>query len=163
MFPEDEKYAALMSIVGFDATDLAANRQGKLSERQGRRIRTNAYTALSLFSVFGIGSGLGIALLSKPPLAQGAVMVGLLLGGGLVAIGVLLYMFMRRDLGAVGVRCAEGAANISGERMGFLLNVGDEHLPVLYDLRSYIQSEQVYRAYYTPNDRRLLSLELGDR
>jgi hypothetical protein len=155
----DDKTQELMRLIGYSETDLAANRTGTLSGRQKRQIRKNARTALLMFGMAGLCFAVMIGMTGKQPLTEMSVIITGLIGGSFAAIGIALYWLQRRDYHQGIVKCLVGTVKVLPHNPGFALCVGDQQLPILYDLGGLVEENIAYKVYYAPSDRRLVSLE----
>jgi hypothetical protein len=144
----------------FDASDLDANRSGRLSARQGERFRAArgaARVVLAMFAVAVVGSGLFVAW-SLPP-EQLAVAVG----GLVAALGVGLAVSFRSilALGARSVSTAEGLAEADAEGR---LRLGDKTLALAAPAHlDAFEPGAAYRVFYVAGPRAIvLSAEALD-
>jgi hypothetical protein len=144
----------------FDASDLDANRSGRLSARQGARFRAArgaARIALAVFAVAVVGSGLAVAW-SLPP-EQLAVTVA----GFVAALGVGLAFSLRSllALGARTVSTAEGLAEADAEGR---LRLGGKTLALAAPAHlDAFEPGAAYRVFYVEGARALvLSAEALD-
>jgi len=152
----------LQATFFFSATDLDANRQGKLSPRQQARQRaagTNMRLAAGVFILVMIGS-LGVILFMNQP----AGVTGDLDGNGTpilvmaaavgiaILVGVLISFRHMTSAREKQISTAEGTARwgkIELEKANFELRIGTKKLRLLTEeqLVSFVEGEE-YRVYY---------------
>ncbi len=152
----------LQATFFFSATDLNANRQGKLSSRQQARQRaagTNMWLAVGVFIFVMIGS-LGVILFMNRPAGvtgdlngNGTTLLVMAAAVGIaILVGVLIslrYMTAAREK---QISAAEGTAKwgkIETEQANFELRIGTKKLRLLTEeqLVSFVEGEE-YRVYY---------------
>jgi len=152
----------LQATFFFSATDLNANRQGKLSSRQQARQRavgTNMRLAMGVFILVMIGSLGVILLMNRPagvtgdPNGNGTTLLVMAAAVGIVIlVGVLIslrYMTAAREK---QISTAEGTVKwgkIQAEQAIFELGIGTKKLRLLTEeqLVSFVEGEE-YRVYY---------------
>ncbi len=155
----DDKLKALMTIIKYSDEDLQSNRQGNLSGRQKQLIGNSATKMLLVFVLVGLFFGGMLIVLADQPLTGNVIAVSGLLGGVYIVIGVFLFWLQRRDRVGGIVKCGVGVIKILPREMGYLLCVDDVQLPIAYDIQALIDENVMYKVYYTPTDRRTVSLE----
>lgn len=148
-----------MRIIGYSDLDLIANRTGILSERQKQIIQKNARTLLLVFGATGLVFALLIGLTGKRPLTEGPMTIAGLLGCSFIAIGIALYWLQHRDYQNGIVKYLVGTIEVLPHRYRFVLSIDGKQLPILFDLRGLFEENAVYKVYYTPAARKLVSLE----
>ena len=160
---------ALMAALQFNSVDLEANRQGRLSPAQMRRIKQarqrHLLIAAALFVVFVIGA---TVFLYAGQLADNRILSGA--GGALIVMNALLLgiagrgaMRMNGDLGSGGVESLAGEVERVLRRGrqsdSFLLRIDGADLPVTKDIFLGFAHERPYRIYRARRSGRLLSAE----
>lgn len=152
----------LASVFGFTAEQLVANREGRVADGQTAPLWTGVLWGVPL-SLLALGLGL-----SAIKFAKGFMRVlGPILGAivAVVLAGVIAYPSLR-DLFEPTVAVAEGpVTEQSGAGKGpgkAVLTIGDQRLLSEGETMAAAEAivkNQVYRAYYLPNTKRLLSIE----
>ncbi|MFV8755112.1 hypothetical protein ACNOYE_31580 [Nannocystaceae bacterium ST9] len=156
------EHGSLAEVFGFTSEQLASNREGRLGEGQTAPLWTAVAWSVptSLLALL-----LGIAAIKY---ARGVLrVVGPLLGTlAALAIGGLLAYPSLRDLFEPRVALVEGpVSDQSGAGKGpgqAVLHIGDQRLLTRGETMAaaaVIVRGEVYRAYYLPNTKRLLSIE----
>lgn len=152
----------LAGVFGFTAEQLVANREGRVADGQTAPLWTGVLWGVPL-SLLALALGL-----SAIKLARGIMRVlGPILGtiAALVLAGVIAYPSLR-DLLEPTVAVVEGPVT---EQVGAgkgpgraVLTIADQRLQTEGETMAAaatIVKNQVYRAYYLPNTKRLLSIE----
>lgn len=161
--------SGLMAALQFTRSDLAANRQGRLSPAQAARIqrarRRQLFLAAILFFSFVLGAT--ILLFSGQrednPILSGA-------GGALIVMNALLVGLVGRGSMRVGSDLgADSVEELAGEvervlrrgRQGdsYLLRINGADLRVTKEIFLGFRHECQYRVYRTKGSRMLLSAE----
>jgi hypothetical protein len=157
--PATEERARLLAAFHASATDLAANRAGCLSGAQIQRLRRAARrTLLGALAGDVVLLAIMVAVASKP-LKPVQVILALLLGGALLAVGVVGFRHLGRSATDGVVERLTGEARISNRGRGgtFLVIVGREfRVP----RRSYnLRGGANYSVYFTPAGKAVVALE----
>jgi hypothetical protein len=153
---------SLSEVFGFTEAQLSSNREGVVADGQT--------TSLWISVAWGVPLGLGALLVGLAAIkyARGVLRVLGPLMGGLAAtfLGVLLVYTAVRDLVDSRVVRVEGPVT---EQVGVgkgpgkaVLTIGGERLSTEGDTMAAaaaIEKGVVYRAYYLPHTKRLLSIE----
>lgn len=158
----------LAETLNFTEEDLQANRNGRLSEEQQRRLSAQSGCSIvgSALVVLGLaGAGFWMLALGWWQLAAVffvlAVVIGLLNRAGRGGF--------RAEINAGTVAIAAGEitlsaneiANPNGGVVEYLLQVNDEVFVIPRDAFAAFEDNAVYRVYYLPQSRIVLSAELG--
>jgi hypothetical protein len=156
----------LASVFGFTAEQLVANREGRVADGQTAPLWTGVLWGVPL-SLLALALGL-----SAIKFAKGFMRVlGPILGtiAALVLAGVIAYPSLR-DLLDPTVAVVEGPVTEqtgAGKGPGqAVLTIGDQRLLTEGETMAaaeVIGKDQVYRAYYLPSTKRLLSIEPAER
>lgn len=164
-----EAASSLMTALQFTGTDLAANRQGKLSPAQTARIqqvrRRQLLLAVILFFFFVIGATI---LLFAGQRAGNPILSGA--GGALIVMNALLIGLVGRGSMRIGSDLrADNVEALAGEvervlrrgRQGdsYLLRINGDDLRVTKEIFLGFRHERPYRIYRTKGSRMLLSAE----
>ncbi len=164
-----EAASGLMAALQFTGSDLAANRQGRLSPAQAARIqrtrRRQLFLAVILFIFFVIGATILLFAGQREgnPILTGA-------GGALIAMNALLVGLVGRGSMRVGSDLRAGSVEaLAGEvervlrrgRQGdsYLLRINGDDLRVTKEIFLGFRHECPYRIYRTKGSRMLLSAE----
>ena len=154
----------LMNLVNFTQKDLAANREGHLSEAQRARARRGAITSLLGPGLIGLVGAVGILVARgfPPPTINLIVAAVVLFGFGAVAVvsASALWTVYRNNRveQAAGDIQAKGAKPMLG-RGTYGLMVGDEHFGTRMPLADVVEEGSQWRVYYTPSNRLVVSME----
>lgn len=175
---KQSKQYRLMEAIGFDETDLAANREGTLSLRQQSKLRhrynDRRFTIIA-FLIFGTGFA-GYAILTegfKHPASIGALVVNVL---GIATIGLLYmsYIWLLRGgkislVGKPTVATIEGLVNAYSylykeeeeavEQRIYHLDIGGKLFTVTQPVFEAFENGGNYRVYYIPAQTYLLAAE----
>ena len=160
---------ALMAALQFTSVDLDANRQGRLSPAQRRRIKQarqrQLLIAVALFVMFVIGATI---FLYAGQIADNRILSGA--GGALIVMNALLVGIAGRGAMRVNGDLRSGnVETLAGEvervlRRGrqidsYLLRIGGADLRVTKDIFLGFAHERPYRIYIARGTGRLLSAE----
>lgn len=164
-----EAASRLMAALQFTGSDLAANRQGRLSPAQAARIqrtrRRQLLLAVILFFFFVIGATI---LLFAGQREDNPILTGA--GGALIVMNTLLVGLVGRGSMRVGSDLRAGSVEaLAGEvervlrrgRQGdsYLLRINGDDLRVTKEIFMGFRHECLYRIYRTKGSRMLLSAE----
>jgi hypothetical protein len=122
-------------------------------------MRGNARGFLFVTLAAGLLFAAGICLAGRQPLTLQTMVIAAVIGGALIAMGVLLFGLLSQETQQTAVRCLTGRLKLSPRRYGFALRVGHEQLLVAADLRALIEEDSVYNVYYVPANRMVVSIE----
>jgi hypothetical protein len=171
---------ALQQTLKFSLEDVSYNRNGQITEAQRRQLMTNllweSVVALGLMGIFALALLGGIGAFIEELSSDEAVIIPLLILGGLVVllgIGVLSYLrraFQRwRDAQsgtavrieghASSVRRVTGSGKNRTVRYYFVFDSGVEFQVSAAPYTALLNHEQ-YRLYYTPQSKQILSIEV---
>ena len=152
---------ALATALTFVPEDLEANRQGRVSRRQARRLWLSDFARLVIGPVLiliGLAGSLAGRARAIPARAGGGAAVALLLGVFLGWSGLKLLL----DLLHQQVAAAEGELRAieegAGRNSAYYFVIGDQRWEVFEDAYDAID-EGNRRLYYLPMTRRVLSVE----
>lgn len=152
----------LPQAFGFTEEQLASNREGQVAEGQTSVLWTSVLWGVPL-SVLALLLGLAALRYARGPLRVVGPLLGLVAALGL---GTLMAYPSLRDLVAPTVAAAEGPVTEqtgAGKGPGHaVLTIGGQRLltqaPTMVAAEA-IEKGTVYRAYYLPHTKRLLSIE----
>jgi len=163
--------AALMHELKFDANDLAANRDGQLSQRQRDYLeldrRKNAIVGGAVVVALVLASGvmLFIGFVNENLILQGLAMVLIVCNTAATTLFSLEYLKMRSDLRTDGIDVVEGEAQHVVRQLGRAqagsIRVGEVVEIPTDDVETFKAFEPgaQYRLYRTARTHRLLSVE----
>ena len=155
----EDKLNVLKTILEFSDEDLQSNQNGKLSYKQRRLIKKNAITSTISFFAAGLAISVLFLLVAKRPLSVNTVEISATIFSLFVLIGLILFFIQYRDYRNGKVKSHIGELNIVPNRYSYFLVIGQVKLPLIYDLRGLIEESTIYKVYYTPNEKKILSLE----
>ncbi len=146
-----------MSLPGEDA-DSEANRAGRLSEGQARRLWRASLGNMIGYDVLALGLGAIVFFVADKPLEP----VQWLLAGGLMmvaaVVGVVGVVRTRSAIDAGIVHCAVGTVTISRSRYGSHLTVGGNRLSLGTGLGSVVTGTDC-RVCWAPGINRVVAIE----
>jgi hypothetical protein len=159
----------LTQALDFTADDLAANREGRLSEAQ----RTRLQKLRQRSALIGVGAVVGLGLMATIILFLGQGNGSLILN--LVGIGVTIcnaalagvlvrsWLRLSADINANAVQAISGTIThklrVTGRSVTYILNVDGEELIVARPIFRAFDEGKGYRLYRTASSRLLLSAE----
>ena len=171
----------LADILDFTGADLAANREGFITERQVKGLRIKHLgMSISLFIEFLFAMGLAAFLLItlfiwlNSPFRNLADLLGFLVflavTGSLVAIVSYHLLILRRrrwlaygqDLKAGIVKCVKGQLIKTARKnrnSWWTIRISGEELPINQKIFPYFEHGTSYHIYFTPHTRIILSVE----
>ena len=160
---------ALMAALQFNSADLEANRRGRLSQAQTRRVKQarqrQLLIAAALFITLVVGA---TVLLYAGQVANNGILSGA--GGALIVVNALLVgiagrgaMRMNGDLRASGVESLAGKVErtlLRGRHSdSYMLRISGADLRVTKDIFLGFAHERPYRIYRARGSGKLLSAE----
>jgi hypothetical protein len=149
----------LMIVFHIGPEDLAANRAGRLGQRQIHRMRRGVLTNLALALLLVVALLLILYFVAERPFAWiQYVLAGLLVFGAL-AVGFFAARGLRRAVAAGVVECLTGPVKVTMRgRSGMWLAVQDRsfHLPVRF---WHVGSGVAYRVYVAPAAKLIVAME----
>ena len=163
--------APLMSALNFTPEDLAANREGRLSEPQRERLRAARRRTLRI----GIASIVVVVLLATTALYFGQVneagvlsfvgvaltICGAAVSGVLVRNWYRLTSDLERDTVQTLAGTVEHTVRVSGRVANYILRIDGQELNVPKPVFLSLQNGGQYRLYRTPAAQVLLAGERG--
>jgi hypothetical protein len=156
---DDEKMKTLMALMKYSDEDLRLNRKGILSNGQKQLIGNNAWISSLVFVLAGLFFSGMMIFMVKQPLTVNSIIIFGTPGGIFIIFGIFLFWHQRRDYEGGIVKCAVGVIRISPSKIGYALCVDEVQLPILYNIQTLIDENIIYKVYYTPADRHIVSLE----
>jgi hypothetical protein len=148
--------------LGFDETDILANRAGRYSDKQ--RIReSRGGTNLFLFSIFAIIILLLVLIFSDPNQGDPIYWLDVIIKGGLftILLSIFAYMGWRTRKAAQNgiVRSASGIVTSQIEKKKVFINCGEVKLEVDKTVMELFPKDKEFIFYYSDIDRTVLSIE----
>jgi hypothetical protein len=154
-----ENQVELMRIFQFSEADLQENRQGRLSEAQIKRIKTNASISLFVFVAAGLVFAAAFFISWGKPVQDVSILVWGLFLGLFPMTGILLFWTQRRVLRQGIVKCLSGVIDIQSKNFRYTLSIENKSLIVAFEIRHLIKKNSTYRVYYTPANEQIMAIE----
>lgn len=160
----------LATALGFSADDLAANRAGRLSEAQDRRLRTGWRRQLIVTVILVIALMLGatvVLFIGQRGDSAALTFIGVLLtviNAGVVGLAAQNYLRVSGDRARGGVLATSGAITrtlrvVSGRVTVCIVKVNGEDVIVSKPVFNAFEEGKRYTLYRTPVSKTLLSVE----
>jgi hypothetical protein len=154
-----ENQVELMRIFQFTEADLQENRKGVLSAAQKQRIKTNASISFWVLAASGLVFAAAFLIAWGKPVQDVSILVWAFFLGLFPMIGLVLFWAQRRVLRQGIVKCLGGVIDIHSQNFRYTVSIENERLIVAFDIRQLIKKNCVYRVYYTPANRQIMSIE----
>jgi hypothetical protein len=163
---------ALAELLAFTPDDLAANREGRLSERQRERLRAARRRAALVVMAILVLVGIAAAVLLYIGQSSGSLILGFVGIGVTVCnaalMGVLVrnYARLTADIDGGQVTALEGSVHhtirVTGRLATYILSVDGTELSIAKPVFLAIPEGARCRFYRTPAAKTLLSAEILD-
>ncbi len=164
--------STLPETLNFTPDDLAANRDGRLSEAQKERLTRNWQRTLWIVIGIVIGCGFGATTLLFLAQQQGSpvlTFLGILvtvINAGIVGLGAQSYLRTSRDIREARVDTLSGVVShtirVSGRVATYILKLDGVPLVVSKPVFFAVEDNKPYRFYRAPTSKTLLSGEKSE-
>ena len=160
----------LMAAAKFDESDLIINRQGYLSEKQQVKLRRDQLKFMLFAGILVAGCLWGFLSLGID-ISAGQPSTGKIAGLAVLATVALIFIvyarekwrYLSQDLAKDVVASVSGKASLrlipEGRNLTYRLKVNDVKLDTSWKIYRCIERGKLYRIYYTPKSRQILSIE----
>ncbi|MEO8392593.1 MAG: hypothetical protein ABI700_06340 [Chloroflexota bacterium] len=156
----------LAQELNFTFDDLEANREGRFTEPQRKRLRLlmlRDVVSYGLLALLPLGGLVALLTGSADHPVNGVMLALLLILFGLLIFYVIRQVYATRaDLtGGVKVVTGQAALHVAGRGL-HSLSVGQQNFQISKKVYSAFAEDKFYRVYYAPKLKAILSVELAE-